>query len=654
MTKDEFRKNLSIANAAKIAYDNGIPFMPDYEYDILYNDLTQYALENEIDISREIINNIDTNLKGRTFIHLTPMLSIENRFDVEGAEEWLHKTSKKLGKPINYILEYKFDGMALEIIYKDGNLFKLVTRGDGITGRDVTYFKSVIANIPNIIKFKGIIAIRGEVVIPKEKFKSLKTEDYKNPRNLVAGTFAKKELKGVKERGMEFIPYELGFIMEDKHTGKYFNEHGEFMDFLKDNGFEIKYRLETELAVNNLDNLYQYTIDIRDKLPIEVDGIVLKVSEYQVREFLGEGNRYPKYMLALKLPPEVKETKLLNVTWDIGITGVYTPVAEIEPVELLGSVVSNVTLHNINYFERRDIAIGDNLMVYKSGDVIPKILSIKKVEDSKPIKKPTQCLYCNEPLVDLETKAGDKRLLCCNYQCVGRLARKINRFLNKDHMNAKGIGLKFIERFIESGIVKKISDLFELDYESLKSAGFGEKNIENILNSIAGIGRVDAALVLSGFGIDGIGRSASREIINIISRANVFPELDESVLRRGVKSPRAKIYEHHIYAIELWKVSEPDSYADFKRVVGMLGKAPKTLVKGKLSDIKIGVTGKTPISRKEINEYLAAYGGIVSSISGKTKICITGENPSISKIEKLKEGSTVMEWETFKRYVDSL
>ena len=632
------------------------PLVTDEEYDKLYKEVEEYekAHPDEIEPTSptQRIGDVvlDEFKKAR---HITKMWSMEDVFSKEEFKEWHERVKRLVGSDnYSYYIEPKFDGVSLNLVYKDGKLIRAETRGDGEVGEDVTLNAKTIKSIPLEIEYKDLIEIRGEVVISKKDFDKLNQERIKkgeptfaNPRNAAAGSLRQLDPKITASRPLIFYPWGVGYpievlISDEVDEEKYKKDKEEFikkfktyknlMDFVYSLGFKEPPK-RGECAAKDLDCVfkkYDEFVKVRDEIPMMLDGMVVKVNELDLLEKLGYTTKYPRWMVAFKFPAVEKESIVKDVVIQVGRTGVLTPVAILEPVEIGGVIVERATLHNFDEIERLDLRIGDHVIVIRSGDVIPKITKVlyhKRKGDEKPIPRPTHCPVCGAEVLD-----EGAIIKCQNLSCPARVVNTIIYFASKNCLDIEGLGESVAKLLYEKGLVKDVTDLFKLKVEDLeKLPGFARKKAENLVNAIKKVKGIDCWRFVNALGIEHIGEVASKKICETFGIEFYKHKPEEFYKIEGFGPEMVKSIAEYIKVnkdkieklIELIQPKNPEK----KEVSSPF--ANKTIV----------LTGTMSKSRGEIKELLESLGAKVSnSVSKKTDFVITGENPG-SKLEKAKK-----------------
>lgn len=503
------------------------PTVSDAEYDIAMRALVKLEsnLTNLLPYSPTQRPSGEVSNDLPTVLHRSPMLSLDNAFTLEEFETWV----KTVPEVPTMVCEPKLDGLALSVIYQGGEYVAGVTRGTGTEGEDVTLKLPGILNIPRklIGEYPSTIEFRGELVVESDKFETINAalvakgeKTYANPRNLASGSMRLKSLEALTARGLKFIVYAV--IELEDHLPRL---HIERLLLAESLGMTIS-QFIAEVPTEQIDSHYLDLLALRDQLPYEIDGMVIKVNDTTLYPDIGTTGRMPKWAIAWKFPAIEKFVKLLGVTFQIGRTGAITPVAKLAPTEICGVTVSNATLHNADELSRLDLHYGDTIVLRRSGDVIPKITAViseTRKENAKPVVYPINCPSCNSVL----EKTSDVVISCVNRKCPSRVMNLIVHFSSKLAMNISGLAIGTITKLIDAGVLVTPADLYTLtDKDLVNIPGFGARSIKKLLNAIAKSMEVKFANFIYALGIDKVGISTA------INLAETYPSLSE--LRRVI------------------------------------------------------------------------------------------------------------------------
>ncbi|MCR5804743.1 MAG: NAD-dependent DNA ligase LigA [Clostridia bacterium] len=625
-------------------YNDDEPEISDAEYDALNRRLKQIEKENPSIVSKDSPSfRVGWKAeKGVLVKHNVPMLSLQDVFSREEVDEFIDSTKEALGPDTEFLVETKIDGLSMALRYENGDLTLAVTRGDGINeGEDVTMNAKVIKDVVKKMPYPvDYIEIRGEVYMTREAFDKVnqKAEEegkktFANPRNCAAGTLRQIDTRITKDRDLSL------FIFNVQETrGITFNTHLEGYEYLKKNGVTVidhhylcKTKDEVWDAIQKIGNM-------RGGLPYDIDGAVVKLNSIKDREKLGNTIKVPRWAIAYKYPPEEKESRLIDIETGLGRTGRITPVAVFEPITLCGTTVQRATLHNQDFIDDLDLGIGDTVVVYKSGEIIPKIKSVNKAKrpfDWVKYHLPDVCPVCGHKLSREENTADYK---CTNISCKGQLAFRIINFVSRDCLDIKGFGEEYIRDLVERGYLSNIADVFELKNmrdKLLEDKIFGlEKNTDKILLQIEAAKEAPAEKVLAGLGIPNVGKATAKELLrNFDSIDDIMGASIEDLTAVG------DIGEISALAIKnFFEDEENRKIIDKLRQEGLNFVKDKTETGDKLQGLSICITGTLPtMSRDEASALIEKNGGkVVSSVSKKTSMLLEGEAAG-SKAVKARE-----------------
>ena len=633
-------------------YNMDAPEITDYEYDMLMQRLKQIEKEHPelVDVSSPT-QKVGGNAKREAGVlvrHNVPMLSLQDVFSKEEVMNFVAEMQEKLEDP-EFVVEYKIDGLSMSLRYEQGKLALAETRGDGINfGEDVTANAKVIEDVKTTLKdAPDYLEIRGEVYMTEAAFSHvnetqelLGKKTFANPRNCAAGTLRQLDSKVVKERHLSMFIFNL-----QQSVGREFLTHTEAYEYMKSQHIPV---IEDYRVCHSGEEVWDAICAIgenRGNLAYDIDGAVVKINRFSDRELLGNTSKVPRWAIAYKYPPEEKETKLLDIELSVGRTGRITPTAIFEPIRLCGTSVSRATLHNQDFINDLDIGIGDTILVYKSGEIIPKVKEVlhdKRPAGVKTFVIPDKCPVCGAPTYREENTADIK---CSSATCPAQLERHIINFVGRDAMDIKGFGTVYIEELIHQDYLHDIADIYELyEYrdELIEKGILGkEKNTDKLLGVIEASKENDAYRLLTGLGIPGIGKAAAKSLLDY------FGSIDAVA-----KAEPEKLVEVN----DIGEISAKAIYAYFRDPVslGILERMQKHGVNmarlqaadsdDVLANLTFVITGTLPgMGRKEAAELIERHGGKVSSsVSKKTNYLLAGENAG-SKLDKANAlGVTVL------------
>lgn len=508
---------LQLDKWAQAYYTQDAPEVEDNVYDQKYRRLVE--LEGEFpelvtpdSITQRVGGQIDSDFT--KVAHAIPMLSMGDVFSKEELAEFDQRIQKLVGHPVAYNVELKIDGLSLSLEYEEGKLVRASTRGNGTVGEDVTANAKYISDIPQILPQPLTTEVRGECYMGKEAFAKLNAErdesglaTFANPRNAAAGSLRQLDAKVTKKRQLSTFIYT--WVNPPENIA---SQHQAISEMGK-LGFHIN---ETGQRLENLDQVYDYIDEYtkkRDSLPYGIDGIVLKVDDLSLQQELGNTVKVPRWEIAYKFPPEEQETIVREIEWTVGRTGVVTPTAVMDPVQLAGTTVARAVLHNPDLLMQKDVRIGDTVKLHKAGDIIPEISEVvlaKRPADSEKYVIPTVCPSCQEELVHLEDEVA---LRCINPSCPAQVEEGIIHFASRPAMNIAGLGPKIVKQLIAKGFVHNVADLYQLTPEDLAQLDhFKDKAISNLLTALDNSKKNSVELLLTGLGIDHVGAKAARLI----------------------------------------------------------------------------------------------------------------------------------------------
>lgn len=643
-------------------YNEDNPIISDMEYDGLLRKLKEMEKEYpallEIDDSpTEKIGGTASN-KFSKVEHKVPMLSLSNTYNIAEIEDFDKRVKKiiNFSEKIEYILELKLDGLSISLIYENGNLTRAVTRGDGKIGEDVTENIMEIESIPKKLKEPISLEVRGEIILPIPNFNKINEEReengeevFANPRNAAAGTIRQLDSTIVSKRGLDCYLY---YLVNAENYG--IKTHLESIKFIEKLGFKTTKVFEKYSDFKTLEKSIEKWRIKREKLDYETDGLVIKINDFSFYETLGYTTKSPRWAIAYKFPAEQVKTRLLDVTFQVGRTGVVTPVAELEAVNLSGSVVKRASLHNFDEIRRKDIKIGDNVIVEKAAEIIPQVVNVvfdDRKGTEKEIKELESCPACGTKLVKEE---GLVALKCLNPHCPEKIKREISYFVSRDAMNISGLGEKIVEKFIELEKIKTVVDIYFLEnyrneLENLEK--MGKKSVENLLNSINESKNQDFSKVLYALGIPFVGKFNANLLSKTFKDIDVLKEksVEELLKVKGIGDKAAIAVNTFLNNENNWKIITElkEIGLKFKFEEDELKEVKDNPIKGK----NFLATGKLQkYKRNEIKDIILEKGGnYLSAVSKNLDFLIAGEKAG-SKLEKAQNlGIRVLSEDEFEK-----
>lgn len=631
---------------AELYYAQDEPEISDYEYDTMNNRLKEIEKAHPDWIVPESPSQrVGWKAeKGILVKHNVPMLSLQDVFEKEDVYEFVNSMREEFGDEAEFLVETKIDGLSMALRYEEGELKLAVTRGDGITeGEDVTMNARQIPDVVRQLKEPvPYIEIRGEVYMTRKAFEAVnaKAEEegkktFANPRNCAAGTLRQIDTRITKERGLSL------FIFNVQETrGVTFNTHLEGYEYLRRNGVKVIEQCFKCRTADEVWDAIQKIGAMRGDLEYDIDGAVVKLNNLSERSKLGNTIKFPRWAIAYKYPPEVKETRLLDVEVNTGRTGRVTPVAVFEPISLCGTMVSRATLHNQDFIDQLGLGIGDTILVYKSGEIIPKVKDVnkdKRPSDWQPYKMPENCPVCGHRLVRDE---GGVDLKCVNLMCPGTLVNRIVNFVSRDCMDIKGFGTEYIRKLTEEKYIKDIADVFELKDkrdELIENKLLGlEKNTDKLLSAIEDARKeTPADKVLAGLGIPGVGKATAKELIRTFGSIDAIAEADKASL--VAVQDIGEISAEGIY--NFFHDEGNKALLERLKALGLNFAREEGAVQGTaLTGLTFCITGTLEgMSRSDAESLIESNGGKpVSSVSKKTSYLLMGADAG-SKERKARE-----------------
>ncbi|MFC5713955.1 NAD-dependent DNA ligase LigA [Thalassorhabdus alkalitolerans] len=622
------------------------PLVSDAEYDQLMQELLKLEEENP-----DLITNDSPTVRvgGEPLSHFEkvqheiPMLSLANAFNEQELRDFDRRVRQGIGESPAYICELKIDGLAVSLTYENGVFVRGATRGDGTTGEDITSNLRTVKSIPLRIKQDADIEVRGEVFMPKQSFEALnaaKEENgevlFANPRNAAAGSLRQLDPKVAAKRNLDIFLYSIG---NDKGIG--LASHYEALSFMKEAGFKVN--PETEFC-ESIDEVIEYVngwLDRRDDLSYEIDGIVIKVDSIKQQQELGFTAKSPRWAIAYKFPAEEVVTTLEGITLTVGRTGVVTPNAHLAPVRVAGTTVQRATLHNEDLIRDKDLKIGDQVVIKKAGDIIPKVVRVLtelRTGEERDFSMPEECPACESELVRLEEEVA---LRCLNPKCPAQIREGLIHFVSRNAMNIDGLGEKVISQLFAHELVTDVADLYKLEREELlKLERMGEKSVENLLNAIENSKTNSLEKLLFGLGIRFVGSKAAKTL------AQEFETMEN--LQKATYEDLFAVYEigdkMADSIVSFFDQPEVDELLTELKSLGvnMTYTGPKADKESQADSVFNGktvvLTGKLSLlTRNEAKEKIEALGGkVTGSVSKSTDLLVTGEDAG-SKLEKAKK-----------------
>ncbi|ALD66024.1 NAD-dependent DNA ligase LigA [Spiroplasma cantharicola] len=650
---NKLKENLNKWGHAYYVLDK--PLVDDSEYDKSLNELikleSQYPQLITLDSPTQKVGGVVMD-KFEKYKHKQPMLSLANAFNEEDLENFNDQILKEIeNKKYNFFVEPKIDGLSISLIYKNGNLFKGVTRGDGIYGEDVTSNVKTIKSIPLSISDKSeYVEIRGEVFLSKNEFEKLNKqrllndeEIFANPRNAAAGTLRQLDSSIASSRKLDAFLY---YFMDREK----FHTHSDSLKYLETMNFKVN---SLGKICNNIKEVYEHIQTIllqREKLEYEIDGVVVKINDFDLYEKVGYTAKSPKWAIAFKFPAETKQTKLKNIFSTVGRTGRITYNASLEPVQIAGTTVQAATLHNADFIIQRDIRIGGEVKVKKAGDIIPEVISPIQDENYFSLKKWKEEKKCPQCHSILERVEGEVDQYCINSQCPRKIVRGLEHFVSRDAMNIEGLSIKIIEKLYDNKFVSTVSDIYKLNkfrQQLIELDKMGEKSVKNLLESIEISKANSLEKLFFGLGIRHVGKKTAKTLAlsfkNIDKISTItFEELEQindvgPIVAKSVcdwftiKQNRELIKELNELKINMQYLGNEGTKNNDKITL-------KSFV----------ITGTLSKPRNYFKDLLEEYGAkVIDTVSKKTDFLLAG-NEAGSKLEKAQKlGINILSEEQF-------
>ncbi|MCK6597088.1 MAG: NAD-dependent DNA ligase LigA [Bdellovibrionaceae bacterium] len=637
----------------KLYHQQDKPILTDFDYDRLYQLLLHVEKLNPTWIipsspSKKVGGQVLTHFEKAS--HRKPMLSLANSYNGQDLLAFDERVRKflNLETEITYFCEPKFDGLSMELVYENGLLTKAITRGDGLIGELVTENIKTIKSIPHKLKIKNppaLLEVRGEVLIHKKDFldlnlsqENLGLQTFANPRNAAAGTVRQLDTAVTADRPLKFYAYALG-----DYQGVEFKTQSDIYSLFKSFSLPTKEDL-TQIchSATEVVEYYNSFMEKRHSLEFDTDGIVVKVFSLKLQEELGFLARSPRWATAAKFPPEQGKTQILEIVCQVGRTGAITPVAIMKPVKIAGVTISNATLHNQEEIDRKDVRVGDTIIIQRAGDVIPEIVEVvlsARQADSIPYKIPDFCPSCHHSLSFSEEEVAVR---CTNSHCPGKLKESLKHFASRRAMNIEKLGDRWIDIFVDKGLVKHFSDFYKLRREDLlQLERQGEKSADNMIASIEKSKKTTLARFIFSLGIRFIGETTAKHIANHFIKIDNFINASEEELRQ-VPEIGPKVTS----AIFEWFLNK-ENLNEIKSLIacGVSFEEVTRNTEGPLKGKSFLITGTLPLSRDDAKNIIEKNGGkILSSVSSKLNYLVVGDDPG-SKLEKAQNLKvTIINW----------
>lgn len=642
---------------AKKYYVDDNPEVSDYEYDMALRELA--AIEEkypELSSPNSPTKRVggESLKKFQPVTHSVKMESLQDAFSFEELKDFDDRV-RAVFPDAEYDVELKIDGLSVALEYENGQFVRGATRGDGVTGEDVTLNLRTVKSIPLTLTapYPEKLTVRGEIYMPKKAFEELNLQReeegkslFANPRNAAAGSLRQLDSKITAKRNLAIIVFNMQSSDASGTAVEGFGTHKQTLDRMKKMGFPVSPYYNTFQDIKDAFDEIQRLGQLRDGLPFDIDGAVIKVNSLEMRKVLGSTAKYPKWAIAYKYPPECKQTVLRQIQVNVGRTGVLTPLAILDPVRLAGSRISKATLNNYDFITQKDIRQGDTVVIRKAGDVIPEVVGIVpelRPEETRPFRMPERCPACGEKTVQ---DPDSPIFRCVNSECPAQTAKNIIHFVSRDAMDIDGIGENNIQRFIDEGLIRSAADLYSLDYEKISlMPGFGQKSADNLRLAVeksktAGLDRVIYAL-----GIRQVGSKAARTL------AEKYGTMD--ALRNASEQELMTVSDiGPITAEFIREFFDRDGNIDLIHRLDLAGvkmSYESTRKSNAFQGLTFVLTGTLPsMTRDEASQIIESLGGKTSSsVSKKTDFVLAGEEAG-SKLTKAQAlGVKIIDQEEF-------
>jgi DNA ligase (NAD+) len=647
----QLRQQLIQAGYAYYVLDN--PIMEDAVYDQLYRQLQDLEAQYPELITPDSPTQRVGDQPASQFTsvkHNIPLYSLENAFNQQELAKWEERWQRQAPdvQDFAYVCELKIDGSALALTYENGILVRGVTRGDGVTGEDITQNVRTIRTIPlglNLDNPPPIVEVRGEAFLPIAVFESINQEReqagealFANPRNAAAGTLRQLDAKVVAKRKLNFFAYTLHLPNHPEHP----TSQWESLELLQKMGFRVDPNRKLCQSLAEVEEYYQKWDTARRNLSYLTDGVVVKLNSYSLQQRLGFTQKFPRWAIALKYPAEEAPTIVKDIIVNVGRTGAVTPMAVMQPVQLAGTTVQRATLHNSDRVSELDIRIGDTVIIRKAGEIIPEVVRVMsqlRPPGTQPYQMPTHCPECNSQLV---RPKGEAVTRCVNSSCPAILRGSLIHWASRDALDIKGLGEKIVILLLENNLVKSIADLYALEVEQIAGlARMGQKSAEKLVSAIADSKNQPYARVLYGLGIRYVGSVNAKLLaqnfptITALSTASVASL--EAVYGIGEEIAQSVFQWFRIPANQLLVSALQEAGLQFENHNSST-KTPSNLAKNTLVGKTFVITGTLPtLKRNKAKDLIEQAGGkVTNSISAKTDYLVIGENPG-SKLAKAQE-----------------
>ncbi len=628
------------------------PEIEDSEYDMLQRELAAIEKEYpELITADSPTQRVGGSAEGmfEPVVHSVPLESLQDAFGLSEVQAFITRVKSDFPNA-EFVVEPKIDGLSVALEYENGVLVRGSTRGDGVTGENVTANLRTVNSIPLRLKKDVTIEVRGEVYMPKRVFADLAREQelngekpFKNPRNAAAGSLRQKNPSVTATRGLDIFVFNV-----QRYDGGELTGHKQSIDYLKELGFKTIPFYNKFTDSGDIENELARIGEIRSSLPFDIDGAVIKTDSFAMREEIGSTAKFPRWALAFKYPPEEKETSVVDIEVAVGRTGVLTPTAVFEPVLVSGSTVSRATLHNQDFINEKGICIGDRVIIRKAGDIIPEVVKVvSHKENSETFELPRLCPSCSAPVIREE---GEAAVRCVNPECPAQLLRNLIHFCSRDAMDIEGMGDAVLEKLVSNGLLTKASDIYTLKKENFMTLeGFKDKSSQNLVEAVEASKKNDLAKLIFALGIRHVGQKAGKLLAEHFGtmQALAAASVEELTAIDGFGGIMAQSVAD-FFALEQSK-KEIEALA----ALGVNMASLKEKADSRFEGMTFVLTGTLPTySRNEASEIIEKFGGKTSSsVSKKTSCVLAGEDAGSKLVKAQSLGIRIISEEEFNEMI---
>ena len=640
-------------------YIENDPEISDHEYDMLMKELESIEEEypdlitEDSPTQRVMTSEIE---EFETVEHMTTMLSLDNTYNHEELREFDKRVRKGLEKndeKVNYVVEPKIDGLGVAIYYEDKTLVRGSTRGDGERGEDITPNIKTIHSIPLKLTDDTILEnaeFRGEVYMPREGFDEMNEnrlkegkDPFANPRNAAAGTVRNKDPTIVADRPLDIFVYNLSFNEEGN-----FETHWECLKEIKRAGLRVNNNVVKKSGIEEVIKFIDKWKEMKEDLNYEIDGMVVKVNRLEDQEILGSTSKHPRWAIAYKYPAMRKTSTIKDIEVQVGRTGKLTPIAILEPIQLSGTTVERASLHNEDELERKEVNVGDKVLVEKAGEIIPQIVKVSEKNSRGVFDLPEECPVCESPAKRIGDEVARR---CMNAQCPAQVKQNIEHWASRNAMDIEGLGPKVIEKLVENGLVESVPDLYKIKkWQIIQLERMAEKSAQNLLDQIEESKGRDLDRVIYGLGIRYVGNHMAEVLADHFSSMDKLMKAKDDTLKK-IDEVGPETAES---LTQFFKDQQNRNMIKELKELGVTMESEKEEYEEFLEEKKFVFTGALDnYTRSEASDIVKKYGGrVTSSVSGVTDFLVIGDNPG-SKLEDAKEeGTTILEEEDFEKMIE--